>query len=134
MMSMFTKRTIAYIMDFFIVSAFMWIISFVMSFISDTYTINALYNYFIYIIPILIMAYFVYCEVNNGASLGKAIMYLKVVSTNGNTVNYQQAFIRNISKIFWIPIIFDWAIGKITKCDDRILNKLTNTIVIEDHY
>lgn len=134
MMSMFTRRTVAYILDFFVVSAFMWIIAFIISLLTSWQLSNDIYNYFIYITPILIMLYFVYCEVNKGATIGKAIMYLKVKSSNGRKINIQQAILRNISKIYWIPIIFDWAIGKILKSEDRFLNGLTSTKVIEENH
>ncbi|WP_409200775.1 RDD family protein [Methanobrevibacter sp. DSM 116169] len=132
MPSIFVKRTIAYILDFFVVSAFMWILSFILSIIANPYNMNEIYHYFAYVIPILIMVYFVLCEKYRGATVGKSLMYLQVMSRNGRRITFLQAIIRSISKIYWIPIIFDWAIGKIVKSDDRILNRLSNTIVIDE--
>ena len=55
---------------------------------------------------------------------------------NGNPVNPLIAFIRNLTKIFWIPVVLDWLIARIVcKSDLRLLDKLTSTIVIpEDGY
>lgn len=134
MESMFVKRTIAYIADFFVVSAFMWILSFILSIVINPYNIYTIYNYFPFVVPILIMVYFVLCEKIKGATVGKALMFLEVRSFNGYPISYIQAIVRNLTKIFWIPIIFDWAIGKILKRDDRILGNITKTFVIDEEY
>ena len=77
------------------------------------------------------MLYFVYCEKVHGASVGKALMYLQVRSRNGAYINWAQAIVRNLSKIFWIPILFDWLIGKFLG-RDRILAIITKTVVIDE--
>ena len=66
-----------------------------------------------------------------GASIGKALMYLKVKSKNGMDITWPQAIVRNLTKIYWVPIIFDWLIGKFLKTD-RLLNNITKTIVIDE--
>ena len=77
------------------------------------------------------MVYFILCEKLKGATIGKALMHLQVISKKEHNLTFPQVIIRNLSKIYWFPIIFDWAIGKIIK-DDRILNKLSYTVVIEE--
>ena len=59
-------------------------------------------------------------------------MYLEVRSRNGARINWPQAIVRNLSKIYWVPIIFDWAIGKIFKSNNRILGDITKTVVIDE--
>ncbi|MDL2271375.1 RDD family protein [Methanobrevibacter sp. OttesenSCG-928-I08] len=132
MASIFVKRTIAYLADFFVVSAFMWILSFILSIIANPYSIYVVYHYFVFVIPILCMVYFVLLEKNKGSTVGKALMYIQVKSKNGYDISYKQAILRNISKIYWFPILFDWAIGKIVKRDDRILDTLSNTTIVEE--
>lgn len=132
MASIFVKRTIAYLADFFVVSAFMWIISFILSIIANPYSIYQIYHYFVYVIPILSLVYFVFLEKTKGSTVGKALMYIEVKSRNGYEITYQQAIVRNLSKIYWFPILFDWAIGKILKNDDRILDTLSNTVIVEE--
>ena len=114
-------------MDFFVVSAFMWIVSYLLSLVLSVN--NPIYHYFIYVVPVLIMVYFVVCEKFAGSSVGKSLMYLQVISQNGAPISWSQAIVRNLTKIYWIPIIFDWAIGKILK-EDRFFNVISKTVVI----
>ena len=131
MVSVFSRRVIAYVLDFFVVSAFMWIVSYLCFTIYNPVNVYSVYQYFPYVVPILIMLYFVYCEKVHGASVGKALMYLQVRSRNGAYINWAQAIVRNLSKIFWIPILFDWLIGKFLG-RDRILAIITKTVVIDE--
>ena len=132
MASLFTRRIAAYLADFFVVSAFMWIVSFVLYMLTNPYSMNSLYSYFPYVVPVLIMVYFVVCEKYKGATVGKALLYLQVRSNNGEYVSWPQAIVRNLTKIYWFPIIFDWAIGKILGKNDRILNSITKTRVFDE--
>lgn len=93
--------------------------------------VYSVYKYLIYIVPIFIYLYFVLCEMKFGATVGKAVMYLVVKSKNGADISLPQALVRNLSKIYWVPIIFDWLIGKFLK-GDRFLNNITRTIVVTD--
>lgn len=129
MVSVFSRRIIAYFVDFFVVSAFMWIVSYLLSLVIGTN--NPIYHYFIYLVPILIMIYFVLCEKIVGASVGKSLLYLQVRSQNGAHISWSQAIVRNLTKIYWIPIIFDWGIGKLLK-KDRLFNSITKTVVIDE--
>ena len=131
MVSLFTRRVIAYVMDFFVVSAFMWIISYLLSLVIGSNYYYTVYQCFLYLVPILIMVYFVLCEKSVGATVGKSIMYLQVRSRNGSYISWPQAIIRNLTKVYWIPILFDWAIGKILNTD-RILNHITRTVVVDE--
>lgn len=131
MVTVFTRRVIAYILDFFVVSSFMWIISYLFSLVINPADVYNIYQIFPFIVPILILVYFVACEKIKGATVGKALMYLQVRSRNGAYINWAQAIVRNLSKIFWVPIIFDWAIGKFLN-HDRILAYITKTVVVDE--
>ena len=131
MVSVFSRRVIAYVMDFFVVSAFMWILAYLLSLIIDPYYSYTVYQFFPYIVPIVIMVYFVLCEKCTGATVGKSLMYLQVRSQNGSYISWPQAIVRNLTKIYWVPIIFDWAIGRALNTD-RILNHITKTIVLDE--
>ena len=131
MTTVFTRRVIAYIIDFLVVSAFMWIISF---FLFGMYGPNKVYNVYQYLpwlIPVLGWVYFILSEKIAGASMGKAIMKLQVKSKNGADISWLQAIVRNLTKIYWFPIIFDWIIGKVLKTD-RVLNNITRTVVVKE--
>ena len=131
MATVFTRRVIAYLCDFFVVSAFMWIVSYLLYLVINPKDIYSIYQYLPYIVPVLILVYFVLCEKTFGSTVGKALMYLKVKSKNGSDISWAQAIVRNLTKIYWIPIVFDWLIGKIMKTD-RLLNNITKTIVIDE--
>ncbi len=131
MASIFSRRIVAYIVDFFVVSAFMWIVSYLLFLIVTPYNSYLVYRYIPYAVPVIILLYFILCEKFNGATVGKSLMYLQVKSKNGADISWPQAIVRNLTKIYWIPIIFDWAIGKLLKTD-RILNNITRTIVIDE--
>ena len=131
MVSVFSRRVIAYIIDFFVVSAFMWIVTYLVSLVIAPANSYSVYSLFVYLVPILIYVYFVISELFFGASVGKSVMYLQVRSRNGARISVPQAIVRNLTKIYWFPIIFDWAIGKILK-SDRLLNKITQTVVVDE--
>ena len=59
-------------------------------------------------------------------------MYLQVVSRNGYPITWIQAIVRNLTKIFWFPIIFDWVLGKIFKSNDRLFGSFTKTMVVNE--
>lgn len=131
MASLFTRRVLAYVIDFFVVSAFMWIVSYLLSVFINPYGSFQIYMYFPYVVPVLILVYFIVLEKAKGATIGKALMYLRVISRNGRRISWIQAVIRNLTKIFWFPIIFDWAIGKLLS-NDRVFGVFTKTIVVNE--
>ena len=133
MASVFTRRVIAYILDFFVVSAFMWIVSYLCYFLMNAYETFAVYQFFPIVLPIIILIYFIVLEKSKGATVGKALMYLEVRSRNGARINWAQAIVRNLSKIYWIPVIFDWLIGKLLGAgNNRFLGSVTKTVVIDE--
>ena len=118
-------------MDFFVVSAFVWIIAYLLSLIVRPGDYYSVYQSMLIISPILTLVYFILCEKFFGATVGKSLMYLEVKSRNGYDINWAQAIVRNLTKIYWFPILFDWLIGKILK-KDRILNEIARTVVIKE--
>lgn len=129
MATVFTRRIIAYVIDFFVVSAFMWIIAYFASLIVNPIDVISVYGIFVYLTPILGLAYFVVLEKIKGATIGKALMYLEVKSRNGSNINWAQAIVRNLTKIYWIPMIFDWLIGRFMNTD-RLFANITKTVVV----
>lgn len=132
MASVFTRRVLAYVIDFFVVSSFMWIVSYLCSMFINPYGKFAIYMYFPYVVPVLILIYFIVLEKTKGSTVGKALMYLRVISRNGYPISWLQAIVRNLTKIFWFPIVFDWAIGRLLKRNDRLLGFFTKTIVVNE--
>lgn len=128
-MTIFARRVIAYVIDFLVISAFMWILSFFLFGILGPKNVYQAYKYFTWLIPILGLAYFILSEKMAGASIGKAIMRLEVKSRNGANISWLQAIVRNLTKIYWVPIIFDWLFGRLLNTD-RIMNNITRTTVV----
>lgn len=131
MASVFTRRVIAYVIDFFVVSAFLWIFAYLISLFAGQ-NLNPFYHAFTFLAPILILVYFSFLEKTKGATVGKSLMYLHVISRNGYPISWIQAIIRNLTKVFWLPIIFDWAIGKLLTRKDRLLGIFTKTVVVNE--
>ena len=130
MINLLKKRFVAYVIDFFVVSAFMWIISAILYVVANPYAIFPVYGYFPFIVPVLCIVYFTCCEKLKGATVGKALMYLQVVSYDDSPISWPQALIRSLTKIYYFPIIFDILIGRFFG-KDRILGLLTRTAVVE---
>lgn len=107
----------------------MWIISYLVFFVTGPNNVDSIYAIFPYLAPILGYIYFVFFEKTKGATVGKALLYLEVRSRNGARISWAQSIVRNLTKIFWIPIIFDWAIGRIMKTE-RLFASITRTVVV----
>lgn len=136
-MGLFKKRAYAYIIDFFVVSAFMWILAYIAYFAINYFNMFGVYQYSIFILPFIIILYFTIMEGSIGATVGKRLMFIEVVTPQRGyryryaKISYSQAFIRSLSKIFWLPIILDVLLGKLSG-NVRILDKLSRTIVVEE--
>jgi uncharacterized RDD family membrane protein YckC len=61
--------------------------------------------YFLFILYNMVM------ESTYGASFGKRFFHLKVVSKSGSNPNLGEAFIRNLSKIYWLILLLDVIVG-----------------------
>ena len=132
MANIFSRRVIAYVADFFVVSAIMWIVSYLMYLIINPYETYKVYSYFIYVVPFLVFFYFVILKKFKGSTVGKALMYIQVRSKNGAKISWAQAIVRNLTKLFWIPILFDLVLGFIFTREDRLFNSITKTIVVDE--
>lgn len=87
-----------------------------------------------FVAGILQVLYFVILEVYWGGTIGKRIIGLRVQMTNGNKVAIDKAFIRNISKIYWILLLLDWLVAFVTPGDDRrqkYTDRIAGTTVVQ---
>lgn len=128
MQNLWGKRFAALIIDFLVIMIIMWILS------AITYPLIAMangfsiLNYWLILTAIIIIGYFTYFE-EKGETLGKNVMKIKVVADNGE-MDYQKAFIRNLSKILWIPLIVDVLAGYVAgNSKIRYLDKIAGTDV-----
>lgn len=133
MVGMTTKRFIAYILDFLVVFAFMWPISYLLFLFANPVFKYQVYHYFPITAPVLILIYFVFCEKIRGATVGKLLMFIEVQNENAERISYKEAIIRNISKIGWVLILIDYILGLLYGSkDDRLLGQLSHTKVVEE--
>jgi uncharacterized RDD family membrane protein YckC len=72
-----------------------------------------------FFLGIIEVFYFVILDVSWGATIGKRILGLQVQMENGGKVDFGKAFIRNISKIYWLLLLLDLLIGVATPGRDR---------------
>jgi len=66
---------------------------------------------------VFFLLYAMFLESNNGATLGKLAMNLKVTTTDGKLPRLQQAAIRDVSKIHSLLWLIDTLIGMATQGD-----------------
>lgn len=102
--SMILRRTAAALIDFtlfvFIGVALFFIFSHQLKFDAHTFHIV------IYLQVTLQFAYasFVIMEAYRGQTIGKYVMSIRVVKINGDKVNIMESAIRNIGKVFFLPL------------------------------
>jgi uncharacterized RDD family membrane protein YckC len=123
------RRFVALIFDGIILTLMMWILSsLIYPLIVATSTFTVL-NYWLLMAALIIITYFTYMEGKNGTTLGKSLMGLRVETSTGE-MNYRIAFVRNLSKILWVPLILDLILGFLFgDSNDRYLNQASNTWV-----
>ena len=90
------------------------------------------------VLPLLLgiieVFYFVVLDVSWGATVGKRVLGLQVQMVNGGKVTFDKAFIRNISKIYWLFLLLDWIIGIATPGPDRrqkYTDRIAGTTVVQ---
>lgn len=130
MESLTKKRFWAFIIDFIIITALMWILSVVIYPLVAVTGYFTIFNYWIILLALLIICYFTYLEGQYQKTIGKSLVGIEVKSIDGE-LTYKQTFIRNLSKILWIPVLIDLLLGKLIKNGSlRILDKYAKTQVV----
>lgn len=124
------RRLGALIVDIIILTLFMWILSLIIFLITAGVGVFSALNYWIFIGALIIIAYFTYMEGKTSSTFGKRLLNLKVETEEGN-MDYRKAFIRNLSKILYLPLIIDVILGFLFgDSNDRILDKISGTYVV----
>jgi uncharacterized RDD family membrane protein YckC len=85
------------------------------------------------ILGILEVLYFAILDVSWGATIGKRVLGFQVQTVSGGKVDFGKAFIRNISKIYWLLLLLDWIIGVATPGDKRqkYTDRIAGTVVVQ---
>jgi len=127
-------RFLAYFIDSVIVSVAAGILLFIIRL--PLYIANpvALIDPFIFpfAIGLILVPYSILTESYSGATIGKGLMGLKVVTKSGVNPSFEQELIRNISKIYGLLVILDFIGGLNTATDpnQKYSDRLANTTVI----
>jgi uncharacterized RDD family membrane protein YckC len=130
MQNLWSKRFTALIIDALLITLIIWVLSallYPLIAIADGFSVL---NYWLLVTVISIITYFTYLEGSSSKTLGKNLMKIKVIS-NENKMDYKKAFIRNLSKILWIPLILDVLVSYVSNSSKlRYLDEVAGTNVI----
>jgi uncharacterized RDD family membrane protein YckC len=111
------RRLAALIVDYVIIAVVLGVIFAVAaaSFFFGGYgAMTFFFGGFTIVVGVLLILYFPLTESMWGASLGKRLLGLKVVSKSGTNPTFVEAFVRNISKIYWLLLLLDVIVGLAT--------------------
>ncbi len=129
----FTKRLSAYLIDFALILAITLAITILPQiFVYSTEMLTDSISTILFVTIGLLWLYSTLLEGFNGQSLGKRIIGLKVVRTDGKKMSYDHAAVRNFGKL--LPLLpFDVAIGLRIKNEmfKRYFDKFAGTTVID---
>ncbi len=129
----FSKRLSAYLIDFALILAITMAITILPQiFMYSTQMLTESISTMLFITVGLLWLYSTLLEGFNGQSLGKRIIGLKVVRTDGKKMSYDHAAVRNFGKL--LPLLpFDVIIGLRIKNEmfKRYFDKFAGTTVID---
>jgi uncharacterized RDD family membrane protein YckC len=121
------KRVIAYIIDVAIVSVAAYVLLLAAAlpalpaiFFGQTFPFAWFWGFWLGgIAPLIILAYFVLTEALFARTIGKELIGLRVARLDSKRLDLWSSFVRNISKIAFILLIVDVAVGLGTHGDGR---------------
>lgn len=131
MENLFGKRILALIIDALAITLILWIFSALIYPLIVLAGFFGVLNYWFILAALLILGYFTYLEFHYSQTLGKNIMKIRVITDKGEMTT-KKAFIRNLSKTLWLPLIVDIIIGYFDGSSKiRYLDKVAGTDVID---
>ncbi len=132
-LSSFKKRTSAFLIDFALIFAITMAITFIPQLLSPISTsLGSEISTLLFITIGLLWLYSTLLEGFNGQSIGKRVIGLKVVRTDGKKMSYDHAAVRNFGKV--LPLLpFDLLLGWRIKSQAfmRYFDKFAGTTVID---
>ncbi|MHB1867770.1 MAG: RDD family protein [Nitrososphaerales archaeon] len=135
------RRTVAYIIDWVVVSvatAVLTLIAYVVMGISTAafgtnffFPFGALGFGILGLSALLFLLYFTIMEGIYSKTIGKSFLGLHVATLDNKPMNVEKAFVRNISKIYWLLLLLDLIGGFFlnVKPGQRYLDSIAKTIV-----
>ena len=134
------RRLIAYGIDSIIVGAATAILLGILVFpllLTNLASIVNLFNFSL-VMGVLYIIYFTAAESLYGATFGKSLLGLKVVTKSDKNPSFERAIMRNVSKIHPVLLLLDLIAGLVTSSDlhqkycDRIAETTVNSEYIRD--
>jgi uncharacterized RDD family membrane protein YckC len=124
---LWAKRVIAYLIDVAIVSVAVYILVLVVALpvlpailFGQSFPFAWFWGFWLGgIAPLIVLAYFILAEALFERTIGKELLGLRVTRVDGKRVDLWSSFVRNISKIAFILLIIDVAVGLGTHGDGR---------------
>lgn len=121
------KRVLAYIIDVAIVSLAVYLLVLLAAlpslpglFFGQTFPFGWFWGFWLSgLAPLIILAYFVLAEALFDRTIGKDLMGLRVARLDTKRIDLWSSFVRNISKIVFILLLIDVAVGLGTHGDGR---------------
>jgi uncharacterized RDD family membrane protein YckC len=139
------RRVIAYIIDLIIVDIVSFIIALIGLVALGIFGLVSAFNPFAFLVPLnpfasawivltglLFIGYFTILEWKYHKTVGKSLLGLLVITTDGSKVTLEKALIRNVSKIYWLLLLLDVMGGLLTeaKPGQKFSDKIAGTTVI----
>ncbi len=121
------KRVIAYIIDVAIVSVAVYFLLLLVAlpslpaiFFGQTFPLAWFLGFWLGgVAPLIVLAYFVLAEALFERTIGKELMGLRVRRLDGKRIDLWSSLVRNVSKIAFILLVLDVAVGLGTHGDGR---------------
>jgi uncharacterized RDD family membrane protein YckC len=135
------RRTVAYIIDWIIVSVATAILSLIVYVVMGLSTAAFGTNFFfpfgtsgagiLGLSALLFLLYFTIAEGTYQKTIGKSLLGLHVITLDNSPMNLEKALVRNISKIYWLLLLLDLIGGFFMKVrpGQRYLDSIAKTIV-----
>jgi len=127
MVELWRERLYAFIVDFLIVTALMYILTVLLYPAVLLLNLFSIYSYWLPLLAVITLLYFSYLEYHGGTP-GKRLQGLMVVSEEGDLQPWQ-VVLRNLSKVLWLPLAVDVLLGYLLG-HLRILDAIARTAVI----
>jgi uncharacterized RDD family membrane protein YckC len=137
------RRLVAFVIDAVIVSVAILILELVIfwaiavstnaAFLLPWWSMHSLLFPFFSGLPLFL--YSAFTESFYDFTVGKRIMYLKVVSKEGNSPTLNVALLRNVTKIYWVAILLDVVVAMAMPNRDpthRYLDSYAGTTVVSE--
>ncbi len=139
------RRTVAYIIDWIVVSVVVGILSLIIIVALGIGSVFSTLNPASFFVPfgtfgfgvfglsaLFFLLYFTFMEATYQTTIGKSLLGLRVARVDGGNIDLAQAFIRNISKIYWVLLLLDLLGGLFAqvKPGQRYTDKIAGTEVI----